>query len=324
QVAVRRHTPRHQHGYGRRVDRHRRARSRMVLATLLAVAGLLPALSLRLAYGTPATHGQRPAAMIGVPAAPSMSMPMPSSAPATSSPSLVPPDSPLYTSPPNDAPLTASDRDFLVRVRQAGLWEGPAGQLAQVRSDNQLVRDAGQHMIAGHTELDATVLALGRQLNVALPTEPSDAQRGWLNEITDAPAAAFDRVFVNRLRAAHGVVFALVAQIRAGTRNSVIRSFAQRVMTVVLDHMTMLERTGLVDYRALPQPKLLPGAANVATRQVLDGPLTAADHDFLVRVRLAGLWEGPSGRLAQQRASSRRVKEAGQHMMAGHTELDTS
>ena len=33
---------------------------------------------------------------------------------------------------------------------------------------------------AGHAELDAKVLAIGRQLNVPLPWQPSDAQRGWL------------------------------------------------------------------------------------------------------------------------------------------------
>src|SRR5688500_8939666 len=54
------------------------------------------------------------------------------------------------------------------------------------------------------------------------------------------------------------------------------------------------------------------------TTQTRFGPLTDADRDFLVKVRLAGLWEGPAGREAQQRAGSQQVKEAGQHLIDGH------
>src|SRR5204862_4516302 len=63
---------------------------------------------------------------------------------------------------PAYGPLTATGRDFLVRVRLAGLWEGPSGRMAQTHSQNPLVKEAGMHLIAGHTELDAKDLSLGR------------------------------------------------------------------------------------------------------------------------------------------------------------------
>jgi predicted outer membrane protein len=325
--------PRGQH----RPDPHphaarRRRPVRLVLSVLLLVVGLALTLVAQLTAArrpagaqTDAAAGTAPdAALAAQHADPAMSMPGMAPAASTSPGALVPPESALYTgTAPNDAPLSDTDKDFLVRVRQAGLWEGPAGQQAQTRSQNPAVKEAGQHMMAGHAELDAKVLAIGAQLNVPLPSQPSDAQRGWLAEMAAARTPdQFDQVFANRLRAAHGVVYGFVAQIRAGTRNSIIRAFAQRTMEVVLDHIRMLERTGLVDYGKLTQPKLLPGAANVPTVQTQTGPLTAADHDFLVRVRLAGLWEGPSGRLAQQRTKTASVKTAGQHLIGGHSELD--
>ncbi|MGO4431485.1 hypothetical protein AB4Z54_75030, partial [Streptomyces sp. MCAF7] len=61
----------------------------------------------------------------------------------------------------------------------------------------------------------------------------------------------FQRVFANRLRAAHGKVFGLVAQVRAQSENSMVRSLATRANAVVLDHITVLEDTGLVDFEAL-------------------------------------------------------------------------
>ena len=312
----------------------RRHRIRLVLSLALLAAALGSALGAKFdPANRPGDHAAAataapPGAAYSVPQnnPPPMQMPMPGvtgAAPGGAIPN-VPGGSPLFNGPPpNDAPLSAADRDFLVRVRLAGLWEGQAGRQAQTRSQNAAVKEAGQHMLAGHAELDAKVLAIGRQLNVVLPTEPSDQQKGWLAEMANAATPQdFDRVFANRLRAAHGQVFGFVAQIRAGTRNSIIRNFAQRCMEVVLDHMTMLERTGLVDYTQLPQPKLLPGAVNAPTVQTTTGPLTAADRDFLVRVRLAGLWEGPSGRMAQQRTKTTSVRTAGQHLINGHAELD--
>src|SRR5262245_5760704 len=44
------------------------------------------------------------------------------------------------------------------------------------------------------------------------------------------------------------------------------------------------------------------------------GPLTAMDRDFVRKVRLAGLWELPAGRQAQERGRSAAVKTAGDHL----------
>lgn len=224
-------------------------------------------------------------------------------------------------------PLTPADRDFLIKVRLAGLWEGPAGRESQKRSNNPLIREAGQHLIDGHRELDAGVLDVGRQLGVELPDEPTQELKNRLNMMdrTETPEE-YDQVFVDLLRAAHGGVYQLLAKIRAGTRNSLIRQFSQRCMETVLDHMTVLENTGLVRWSELPLPQSpVEGQSPVAgMSQSAQGPLTMADRDFLVKVRLAGLWERPSGEQAQERSGSDAVKEAGQHLMDGHAELDAT
>lgn len=147
-------------------------------------------------------------------------------------------------------PLGPAGRDMLVKVRLAGLWEGPAGRMGLSKSANPKVREASRHLIAGHEELDRKVLELGELLDVELPTESNADQKAWIAEMTAAPAGSveFDRIFANRLRAAHGGVFKFLAQVRSGTRNTLIRSFSERCMTVVLDHITVLEATGLVDF----------------------------------------------------------------------------
>ncbi|MEU1078403.1 MULTISPECIES: DUF4142 domain-containing protein [unclassified Streptomyces] len=148
-------------------------------------------------------------------------------------------------------PLSAADRDFVVRVRLAGLWELPAGQQAVERAPSAAVTAAGHHLIDGHAFLDARVREVAAQLGMELPDQPNEQQRGWLRTLTSESGTTYEKDFANILRSAHGKVFSLVAQIRANTRNSLVRALADDANTTVLDHIRMLEATGLVDFDAL-------------------------------------------------------------------------
>ena len=75
----------------------------------------------------------------------------------------------------------------------------------------------------------------------------------------------YDRMFVQRLREAHGNVLPLITAVRVGTRNDLVRQMAATTQDYVTRHITYLENTGLVDYSALPDtpsPGLLSGSAN--------------------------------------------------------------
>ncbi|WP_432832622.1 DUF4142 domain-containing protein [Dactylosporangium sp. CA-092794] len=168
-------------------------------------------------------------------------------------------------------PLGPADREFLQKVRQAGLWEGPAGQMAQTKAADERVKEVGAQLASDHKGLDQQVRQVSAQLGVALPDKPSDEQQGWLRELNGATGTDFDNIFANRLRAAHGKVFALVSSIRSGTRNDLVREFAQTAVNVVMKHMTLLESIGNVDFNALPTPGV--PAANSTTAPAPAGAL---------------------------------------------------
>ncbi|WP_406302479.1 DUF4142 domain-containing protein [Streptomyces sp. NBC_00885] len=148
-------------------------------------------------------------------------------------------------------PLTATDRDFLVKVRLAGLWELPAGQQAIERAPSKAIKEAGDHLIVGHTDLDKRARDVAAKLGVELPNQPNDQQQAWLRELSAASGQDYERKFANLLRNAHGKVFALIAQVRHTTRNTLIRQLASDANQTVLDHITMLEATGFVDFDAI-------------------------------------------------------------------------
>lgn len=152
-------------------------------------------------------------------------------------------------------PVTNADRDLLVKVRLAGLWEIPAGRMAAEKGASPRVREIGAEIAEQHVELDRQTVEAAKKLNVPIPAKPNSDQQGWLREMQRASGAEFDQIFVDRLRQAHGAVFPAIATVRSGTRNDVVRELASSANDFVLNHLTLLESTGLVDYGSLPLPQ---------------------------------------------------------------------
>jgi putative membrane protein len=138
------------------------------------------------------------------------------------------------------------DREFLITIRFANLWEMPMGKLATERGTTKEVKDAGATMLTDHTRLNTVVEQLAGKYGVTLPSKPKATHQTWMNEISGKQGREFDQTFVNRLRAAHGSVFSIIAEVRAGTENQTILDFATQANTIVMKHMTLLEKTGLV------------------------------------------------------------------------------
>jgi len=150
--------------------------------------------------------------------------------------------------------VTETDRQLLIKVRQAGLWEIPAARTAGEQAASQAVKDAGARIATEYERLDQEARTLAERLGVVLPSEPTEEQQGFLTELSTKWGPEFDQSFANLLRRAHGTVFMLAAQVRAGTRNEQLRAFANQADDVVRNHMTLLEKTGVVDFNALPEP----------------------------------------------------------------------
>jgi predicted outer membrane protein len=152
-------------------------------------------------------------------------------------------------------PLGPADKSLLENVRRANLWEGDiTSVLGMEKGTTKEVRDSGKVLNEGHIELETELRKVAAKLNVALPSEPNADQATWIREMEEASGTAFDEVYVDRLRAAHGKIFSAIATVRANTRNSLIRTYAELCNQKVTEHMQALEKTGLVEYNTLPLP----------------------------------------------------------------------
>jgi len=171
--------------------------------------------------------------------------------------------------------VTAADRDFVIKVRLAGLWEIPASNMAIDKSDDPRVVNIGKSISQQHVVLDQLDRDVAKKLGIDLPNQPNSDQQFWLSEMKNAATpAAFDQIYIDRLRAAHGKIFPAIATIRASTRNDSVRQLAQQANQFVMTHMTLLESSGIVDYGSLPTAPA-PAAANAGPVPV-DGQMIRA------------------------------------------------
>jgi predicted outer membrane protein len=171
---------------------------------------------------------------------------------------VVPTNSAGVPTPPDDqtargqGEVSAADKDFVIKVRLAGLWEIAASNMAQNKSDDPRIVSIAKNIGAEHVALDKADRDVAKQLGIDLPSQPNSDQQYWLSEMRNANAATFDQIYIDRLRAAHGKIFPAIATIRASTRNDSVRKLAQQANQFVLTHMTLLEDSSIVNYGALP------------------------------------------------------------------------
>jgi putative membrane protein len=156
---------------------------------------------------------------------------------------------------PVGSTLDETDRVFLQKVRQAGMWERPAGQQAQRKGLSARTKEVGRLIDIDHAALDEDAIKISQRLAVELPAQPTPEQQVWLAELDAATGQDFDAKFAQLLRDAHGAVFQLIAHIRANSRNNLVRAFASHANLVVHRHMQLLESTNNVEYDRLPKAK---------------------------------------------------------------------
>lgn len=145
-------------------------------------------------------------------------------------------------------PLTEADRDFVVKVRSAGLWEYPLGEMALKKGTTPAMRQAGKHLLVGHAGLDALCRAIAPQLGITLPNQATPQQQQFVAATAAESGKRFDTSAATVMRVTHGQIFPTIAKIRATTRNTLVRRLADLANDTVLDHITMLEKTGAVDF----------------------------------------------------------------------------
>src|SRR5690606_32108446 len=104
----------------------------------------------------------------------------------------------------NYGPLTEADRDFVVKVRAAGLREHAARLMAIEVGWTPEMKEPGEHMVVGHGRLAESGRKIALELGITLPIQASSQQEGFVQNVESTSGKEFEAVAVNSMRVTHG------------------------------------------------------------------------------------------------------------------------
>lgn len=153
-------------------------------------------------------------------------------------------------------PISPAGKKLLTIVQQTSLREITTSTWAQQRSANPAVQEVARVIITQHKDLDSRDTDISTRMGLAVPTEPAPDMQVGIDRMRGEFGEEFDRDYVNTLRKAHAEALILVSTVRADTRNTLVRPFADLAGDYIKTHINLLEKTGDVDYAQPPVPSL--------------------------------------------------------------------
>jgi hypothetical protein len=133
------------------------------------------------------------------------------------------------------------------------------------------------------------VVKAANEIGAVIPSAPTAEQQGFLTQMDNANGWQFDQAFVTLLRKAHGKIFPVVGAVRASTRNPAVRDLADQTTIFVMNHMKMLESTGLVRYQELPPAALAAQDTSTLAIAQANAPLASPISQLQMWILLIGM-----------------------------------
>ena len=140
---------------------------------------------------------------------------------------------------PKPAPITNTDRQFLVKDAQGGAYEIALAALAQQRTSREDIRAYASRIIADHARSNQALQELARVKGVELPTEMTAEDRVRLNGVNSYSGSTADRSFIEEAIRINAEDKQDAADEAAKTPDPDIRAFLRKFEAVDAEHERM-------------------------------------------------------------------------------------
>lgn len=138
-------------------------------------------------------------------------------------------------------PLSATDKQFMIKAAQSDLTEIQTSQLALQQASSPQVREYAQMMIDHHTQSSNKLKQLAQKKGVTLPAAPGPDGQALLAKLKPLSGAQFDRAYMAGQATAHAKTEAdFRRQLQQGQDQNA-RAFASQFLPIVAKHRRMAE-----------------------------------------------------------------------------------
>jgi putative membrane protein len=141
------------------------------------------------------------------------------------------------------ADMAKADANLLQAAAQFGRFEIEAGQMASARASTDPVREFARTVTREHLQAETELKALASVRKMALPTEPSAAQKKLLTTLGQKNGKEFDDAYVREAGIAqHRQGIAQLEKAQPGTKDPDMRSVIERGLPMMRRHLELAEK----------------------------------------------------------------------------------
>lgn len=142
------------------------------------------------------------------------------------------------------ATATPSDRAFVAKVSQGGMFEVAAGTLAQTKGSTQDVRDFAVAEVHDHKLVGAKLKTISTREGIAIPGAPNAEFAGKLAHLSGLSGAAFDAAYLAEMASLHDADGAAFAKEATGGGSPAYRAFGAETHRIVQRHVGAIHAVG--------------------------------------------------------------------------------
>jgi putative membrane protein len=135
----------------------------------------------------------------------------------------------------------SADALFVKKAGAGGLTEVLLGNIAQQNGASQDVKDFGAKMVTDHTTINDNLKALAAKDSLTLPDKPTDDQQALIDKLGKESGKTFDNAYIHAMVKAHIGDKALFTAESANTKNPDLKQFADDSLTVIKEHLGMIQ-----------------------------------------------------------------------------------
>lgn len=145
-----------------------------------------------------------------------------------------------------DDALTRTDRKFIQKAAESGMFEVQAAQLASAKATDPQVKSFASMLVDHHTNANNELVQLANARKVELPAAPPRALRRDVEKLGKKSGQDFDREFVREVGVkAHEKDIKLFEKARKDVKDPQLKAFVEKTLPVLQQH--------LADAAKLPQ-----------------------------------------------------------------------
>lgn len=133
------------------------------------------------------------------------------------------------------------DAKFATDAANGGLAEVALGQLAGEKAMNAKVKAFGAMMVTDHTKANDELIAIAKQKNITLPTEPDADHQKKKADLAAKTGADFDKAYVDAMVDGHKKVKSMFEDAAKNCKDADLKAFAEKTLPVIKSHLAEIE-----------------------------------------------------------------------------------